>query len=103
MNTTATRIKRMSPRQRKTLDPAKLNERFGLHFQGLIDAAGLTVKELRMRLAENGHDFSEAAIRHWMRGAYTPSLDAIEALGAALKLPDYRHVLPPPARNRRKK
>jgi hypothetical protein len=42
-------ICRMSPRQRKNLDLAKLNERFGLHFQGLMKAAELTVAELQTR------------------------------------------------------
>lgn len=102
MRVPTTTILRMSPRQRKILDPAKLNERFGLHFQGLLDATGLDVKELRMRLAKGGHNFSEAAIRNWMRGTAFPSPFAMEALAAVLKVPDadYRHILPPAIQKR---
>ncbi len=95
-------ICRMSPRQRKSLDPAKLNERFGAHFQGLIDAAGLTVKELRMRLAQKDHEFSEAAIRHWMRGERYPMPEVMLSLAQIFGLSDYRHVLPPSKQKPRK-
>jgi hypothetical protein len=100
MNTTTTKMGRMSPRQWKDLDPAKLNERFGLHLQGLMEAAGLTVADLRMKLARHDFAFTEAAIRHWMRGDHTPSLDAMAALGKIFGLSDYRHVLPQPQKPR---
>jgi len=93
----------MSPRQRKNLDPAKLNERFGAHFQGLMQDAGLTVKELRMRLAKQEQHFSEAGIRNWMRGTAFPSPFAMVALAEILELEDWRHVLPPSPQKRRKK
>jgi transcriptional regulator with XRE-family HTH domain len=88
------RMVRMSPRGRKKLDPTKLNERFGAHFQGLMEAAGLTVTELRKRLAVKGHDFSDSGVRKWMRGDAYPSPEAMISLASIFGLPDYRFVLP---------
>ncbi len=93
---------RMSPRKRKELDPAKLNERCGLHLQSLMDKAGLTVKELQVQLSKRGHDFSEAGIRNWMAGRAFPTPFAMEALAEVFGLTDYRMVLAPPVQERRK-
>jgi transcriptional regulator with XRE-family HTH domain len=67
-----------------------------------MDDAGLTVGELRMRLALRGHEFSEGGIRHWMRGGRYPTPEVMQALAAILDVPDYRHVLPPAPRMRPK-
>src|SRR5205085_2698283 len=61
MGTERTKIRRM-PQQRRSLDPAKLNERFGLHFQGLIVAAGITVGDLQEQMAQAGHKISKQGI-----------------------------------------
>jgi hypothetical protein len=94
-------ISRM-PQNRRKLDPAKINERFGLHFQSLVVGSGLTVAEIRQQLAMRRQHVSESGLRKWMRGDTCPSLFAIEALGEIFALPDYRHILPPPFRPRRK-
>jgi transcriptional regulator with XRE-family HTH domain len=88
-------------RPRRNLDLAKLNERFGAHFQGLMDAAGLTAAELRKRMAGIRIEISEQGIRNWMRGDRYPSAEMMEALARIFGLPDYRHVLPPPHKPRK--
>ena len=106
MTAATTRISPMSPQKRKPLNPAKLNERFGLHFQGLIEAAGLTVGELQERMTSAGQKISKQGIRHWCRGDAFPSPFAMEALAKIFNLPDvedYRHVLPPPYKKPKKK
>lgn len=89
---------RMS-RERKALSRARPNERFGLHFQELIENAGLTVAALRERLAAAKVDVTESGIRKWMRGERYPDHETMEVLGKILNLKDYRHVLPPAPRN----
>jgi hypothetical protein len=97
----AVTICRMSPRQRKILDPASLNGRFGVHFQGLVDGAGLTVAELRSRLATRNQTMTESGIRKWLRGDTFPSPLMMEVLAEIFGLSDYRDVLPAPPRKRR--
>ena len=103
MRTKAIRIRDMTPQKRKILNPEKLNESFGIHFQRLMEDAGLTVAELRKRLALKGHEFSEGGIRHWMRGGRYPSPEVMQALAKILVVPDYRHILPPEKTTRSKK
>jgi ribosome-binding protein aMBF1 (putative translation factor) len=95
----AATIPRMSPHKRKNLNPdGALNERFGLHLQGLIETAGLSISELSKRLG-----ISEQAIRNWTRGQRYPSPEMMERLAGIFELADYRHVLPKPARRKQKK
>jgi|GEM_PF-6653700 len=103
MRTATIKLARMSPQTRKDLDPAKLNERFGLHFQGLIETAGITVGELEKQMVAAGHKISKQGIRHWTRGDAFPSPFAMETLATIFRLEDYRHVLPPPYRKPKRK
>src|SRR5262245_17907172 len=100
--TTEPTLSTMPRSDRKKLDASKPNERFGQHFRTLVDRSGLTVTELKDLLSKAGHEVSESAIRKWMRGDRYPDHELMEALGTALGLSDYRKILPPARRTRRR-
>lgn len=87
-------IRRMAARPRKELDPGDLNNAFGLHFRALLDKSGLSVTELRERLAEFGQEFSDSGVRKWMRGESFPTPDVMVTLAEIFRLSDYRDILP---------
>jgi hypothetical protein len=89
------------PQKRRKLDPRKLNERFGLHFRGLIEAAGMSVGQIQECMVKAGHKISEQGIRNWTRGTAFPTPFAMEALASIFGLADYRLILPPPQKSRK--
>jgi hypothetical protein len=91
----------MSPRRRKEIDPATLKGRFGLHFRNLMEISGKTVPELVLHLAVvDEMPVTDSAVRKWMRGEAYPPPEMMVCLARFFGLSDYRHVLPPPAKDR---
>lgn len=96
-------ICRMSPRPRKDLDERSLEGQFGKQFQDRMNAAGLSVADLRERLTAHGHKFSDSGVRKWMRGESFPPPDVMLTLAVIFDEDDYRHILPQIRTPRRRK
>jgi hypothetical protein len=99
MTTTTNKIRRMSPRPRKHLDPRskRFEVRFAIHLRELLDERGIGPSEFLDRLRGAGADVTGEAVKKWLSGDALPRPPDMERIGKLLCLEDYRFVLPPPA------
>lgn len=90
-------LRRMAPRQRKPLSKTDTDYkvRFALHLRGLLEERGLSSTDFLSRLEEAGLEVELAAVQHWLRGTSTPRPADMWAVGAALRMKDYRKAYPP--------
>lgn len=93
----ASTLRRMAPRQRKPLSAkdGDYKVRFALHLRGLLEERKLTPGAFLARLQEAGLEIEQHGVNHWLRGESMPRLADMPAVGQALRMKDYRKLLPP--------
>lgn len=87
------------PRVRKPLTKGEARDRgeagrFARHLEALLADRGLDHKGLVAACVASGFKVEDHVVRAWLRGENMPKTLHLRKLGKALKLADYRLVLP---------
>ena len=82
---------------RKNLSPRSndFRIRFAIRLRALVDEQDIGPTEFAERLQAAGLHVSLFTVKKWLNGSRIPSMSHAQPIGDALKLKDYRLVLPP--------
>ncbi len=85
----------MPPRKHLSPRSNHFRIRFAYRLRALLDERGMGPTEFVERLHAAGLHVNINSAKKWLNGNRIPSLSHIQAIGDALKLKDYRMLLPP--------
>lgn len=88
----------MSPRRRKELNPRSkdFSVRFAIGLRELLEKRELTTAEFWERVQAAGVDVSQETVKCWLNGTRLPLSQDLPGIGVALRMKDYRDLLPRP-------